>query len=57
MPGLHYAYGFSGAGFQIGPGVGETVAELIDRGTTEIDLTAYRPDRFASAATAAAASA
>ena len=54
VPGLHYAYGFSGAGFQIGPGVGETMAELIDRGATEIDLTPYRPDRFATVATAAA---
>ncbi len=44
--GLYYAFGFSGAGFQIGPGVGETMAELIASGQTSIDLEPYRPSRF-----------
>lgn len=30
--GLFYAFGFSGSGFQIGPGVGQTMAELIATG-------------------------
>lgn len=46
VSGLFYAFGFSGAGFQIGPGVGETMAELIATGSTAIDLSHYRLDRF-----------
>jgi len=49
VPGLYYAFGFSGSGFQIGPGVGETLAELIHTGTTSIPLEAYRMARFSSA--------
>ena len=45
--GLFYAFGFSGSGFQIGPGVGETLAELIDTGTTPIPLDAFSVSRFA----------
>lgn len=44
--GLYYAYGFSGAGFQLGPGVGETMAELIVTGRTDIDLNPFRASRF-----------
>ena len=47
QPGLFYAFGFSGSGFQIGPGVGETMAELIATGATPIDLTPYSVARFA----------
>ncbi len=47
VSGLFYAFGFSGAGFQLGPGVGETMAELIATGATGIDLSHYRLDRFA----------
>jgi sarcosine oxidase subunit beta len=47
VSGLFYAFGFSGAGFQLGPGVGETMAELIATGVTDIDLSHYRIDRFA----------
>lgn len=32
--GLYYAFGFSGSGFQLGPGVGDVMAELIDTGHT-----------------------
>ena len=46
MSGLFYAFGFSGAGFQIGPGVGYTMAELIATGSSPIDLSHYRMDRF-----------
>lgn len=44
--GLFYAFGFSGSGFQIGPGVGQTMAELIATGATGIDLSPYRVERF-----------
>ncbi|AOR76425.1 NAD(P)/FAD-dependent oxidoreductase [Novosphingobium resinovorum] len=49
VDGLFYAFGFCGAGFQLGPGVGETMAELIATGSTDIDLSPYRIDRFAAA--------
>jgi sarcosine oxidase subunit beta len=52
VSGLYYAFGFSGAGFQIGPGVGVTLAELIDTGATDIPLEAYRIGRFAQRDTA-----
>ncbi|MBL8649312.1 MAG: FAD-binding oxidoreductase [Sphingopyxis sp.] len=47
--GLYYAFGFAGAGFQLGPGVGDAMAELIATGRTNIDLTPYRADRFGAA--------
>jgi sarcosine oxidase subunit beta len=47
VSGLFYAFGFSGAGFQVGPGVGETMAELIATGATDIDLNHYQLNRFA----------
>lgn len=46
VSGLYYAFGFCGHGFQTGPGVGDTMAELIDRGTTSIDLAPYSIRRF-----------
>lgn len=45
-PGLFHAFGFSGAGFQIGPGVGQTLAELVTTGTTAMPLEPFRIDRF-----------
>jgi sarcosine oxidase subunit beta len=45
--GLYYAFGFSGAGFQLGPGVGDVMAELIDTGATDVPLDDYRVGRFA----------
>jgi len=48
--GLLYAFGFSGSGFQIGPGVGQTMAELIATGATGIDLSHYRVERVRTAA-------
>ena len=47
IDGLFYAFGFSGSGFQIGPGVGETLAELLDTGSTAIPLDAFSIRRFA----------
>lgn len=46
VPGLYFAFGFSGAGFQLGPGVGAVMAALIDTGTAPIDMSPYRPGRF-----------
>lgn len=54
VSGLYYAFGFSGAGFQLGPGVGETMAELIATGATSIPLEPYRISRFAPAQAAQA---
>ena len=48
--GLYYAFGFSGSGFQLGPGVGDVMAELIDTGTTDVPLEDYRVGRFAGRA-------
>ncbi|MGF7176809.1 NAD(P)/FAD-dependent oxidoreductase [Azospirillum doebereinerae] len=45
-PNLFHAFGFSGAGFQIGPAVGEALAELIRDGRSSAPLDAFRIDRF-----------
>ncbi|WP_250468437.1 FAD-dependent oxidoreductase [Caballeronia sp. GAFFF2] len=55
--GLFYAFGFSGSGFQIGPGVGETLAELLDTGATPIPLDSFSIQRFQRGASAHAESA
>lgn len=49
VSGLYYAFGFSGSGFQIGPGVGEVMAELIATGATTTPIDAYYIGRFAKA--------
>ena len=46
-PGLHYAFGFSGEGFAIGPGVGEVMAELIATGSTSTPIEPFAIGRFA----------
>jgi sarcosine oxidase subunit beta len=51
VSGLYYAFGFSGSGFQIGPGVGEVMAELIATGATRTPIEPYRIGRFAAART------
>lgn len=56
VSGLYYAFGFSGSGFQVGPGVGETMAELIATGATSTPLEPYRIGRFTTAKAAAAVS-
>ncbi|MEM5433555.1 FAD-binding oxidoreductase [Cupriavidus oxalaticus] len=55
VPGLYYAFGFSGAGFQLGPGVGDVMAELIHTGATTTPIEAFHIARFASPVGGAAA--
>lgn len=51
IAGLFIAAGFSGHGFKLSPAIGETLAGLIVTGRYgEIDLTAFRPSRFAEGA-------
>ena len=45
-PGLVHAFGFAGAGFQIAPGVGEVVADLVLTGTTQTPISAFSIQRF-----------
>jgi sarcosine oxidase subunit beta len=47
VPGLFYAFGFCGAGFQLGPGVGDVMAELIATGTTTTPIEPFSIARFA----------
>lgn len=49
-PGLFHAFGFCGHGFQLGPGVGDAMAELITIGRCETPLNDFRIDRFSHAA-------
>jgi sarcosine oxidase subunit beta len=48
-PGLIHAFGFSGAGFQIAPGVGEVLAELARDGRTTTPIEAFAITRFSPA--------
>lgn len=50
VDGLYYAFGFSGHGFQLGPGVGDVMAELISTGSTSTLITPFHVSRFASTA-------
>ena len=45
-PGLIHAFGFTGAGFQIAPGVGEVLAELVRDGQTQTPIAAFSIGRF-----------
>ena len=47
IPGLYYAFGFCGHGFQLGPGVGDVMAELIDKGATTTPIAPFHIARFA----------
>jgi sarcosine oxidase subunit beta len=47
VSGLYYAFGFSGHGFQLGPGVGDVMAELIDTGATTTPIEPFHIRRFA----------
>lgn len=47
-PGLFHQFGFSAHGFQLGPGTGATVAELITTGKTNIPLAPFDIARFAT---------
>lgn len=45
-PGLFHAFGFGGAGFQIAPGVGEVLAELVCDGATTTPIEPFSITRF-----------
>jgi sarcosine oxidase subunit beta len=47
-PGLFHGFGFSGGGFQIGPAVGEVLADLARDGRTRTPIGAFAVDRFSS---------
>ena len=48
LDGLYLMLGFSGAGFKMGPAIGQCIAELIIHGhATTVDLTPFRLSRFA----------
>jgi len=51
IEGFYMATGFSGHGFAVGPVVGKLMAELIVEGRTSVDITAFRPSRFAEGKT------
>ena len=46
IPGLYTACAFTGHGFGISPAVGNQMAKLMTVGKTDIDLAAFRYDRF-----------
>jgi sarcosine oxidase, subunit beta len=45
-PGLSHAFGFSGGGFLLAPGVGEVLAGLICDGETSTPLSAFSVNRL-----------
>jgi sarcosine oxidase subunit beta len=49
-PNLVHAFGFSGHGFQLGPVVGEIIAELVTQGRSASPLAPFAIERFAAAA-------
>ncbi|ALK96768.1 sarcosine oxidase subunit beta [Massilia sp. WF1] len=55
VSGLYYAFGFSGHGFQLGPGVGDLMAELIATGGTSTPIAPFGIGRFATSQNDAAA--
>ncbi|MGV8834423.1 MAG: NAD(P)/FAD-dependent oxidoreductase [Devosia sp.] len=52
--GFFCAFGFSGHGFAMGPGVGEALADQILTGRSAVDLTPFCPHRFDAPAVASA---
>ena len=50
-PGLIHGFGFAGAGFQIGPAVGEVLAELARDGSSSTPIEAFSIQRFCSVPT------
>ena len=46
VSGLFYAFGFCGHGFQLGPGVGDMMAELIATGKTSTPIGPFLVSRF-----------
>ena len=53
-PNLVHAFGFSGHGFQLGPVVGEIIAELVTEGRSVSPLEPFAIDRFAGSSESAA---
>jgi sarcosine oxidase subunit beta len=49
VSGLYYAFGFCGHGFQLGPGVGTVMAELIATGATSTPIAPFAISRFREA--------
>ena len=47
--GVYHQFGFCGHGFQLGPGVGALMAELITTGRSNLPIAPFRIDRFARA--------
>lgn len=45
-PGLYHACGHEGAGIGLAPATGLLLAQLLSGKPTELDLSAFRPDRF-----------
>jgi len=45
-PGLIHAFGFSGHGFQLGPGVGAVLCDLVADGSTQTPIAAFHINRF-----------
>ncbi len=45
-PGLFHGFGFSGAGFQIGPAAGEVLCDLVTRGESDIPIDAFSINRY-----------
>lgn len=56
-PGLIHGFGFAGAGFQIGPAVGEVLAELARDGRSSTPIDAFAIERFLPTAAPVAAAA
>lgn len=46
VPGLFHAFGFCGEGFQLGPAVGEVLADLVAYGKTDIPIEPFSIRRF-----------
>jgi sarcosine oxidase, subunit beta len=46
VPRVLHAFGFCGHGFQLGPGVGAVLAEIIDEGHTPTPLAPFSIARF-----------
>lgn len=46
VPGLFHAFGFCGAGFQLGPAVGEALADLVHSGRARVPIDAFSIQRF-----------
>ena len=53
-PRLVHAFGFSGGGFLLAPGVGEVLAELVTEGATSTPIEAFAIGRFTQSSVHAA---